>query len=293
MLNSSGSSGAPTCFQKKKQNLMKRIYMTLGLVAALGTASFAQKDINLAFSNYYPENNGSYDNVAPGDTFYFYTVVTNNGTVAVAPDDTIKIWYFGAAVGGGQDYWFSNKFGGYSIDPGANDTLGIMIIQGDELGMDGSTTVYFNVPTDATKTFGIEGYGMESDATPYNDPDVDQANPDGDGALTGDNHYDVTATFGTVGIQELLAGKQINLSVYPNPVVNGTIHFNYEFQSAAAASVRIMDLTGREVLAKDYGRQNTGMQSYSLGTAALSAGTYIIEFMAGNQKNTGKFTIQR
>lgn len=255
---------------------MKRIYMTLGLVAALGTGAFAQRECNIETVLLSPTDGQALN---CDDSFTLSYIFINRGPDALLATDTFSAQDPEAASSSDGWYFVPEAFGvgdtiaGYTGSSHMNMTNFLI---------DADTMNYVDAPfANGDYVYGVI-FGGFYDTTAANDHSADN-----------DNAYAaITVDCGT-GIADIFSPDHVSLTVYPNPVINGAVHFQYEFQSAAAASVRIMDLAGREVLAKNYGRQSPGMQSYSLNTAALSAGTYIIEFMAGDQKSTGKFTVQR
>ncbi len=274
---------------------MKKILTSLALLGAITTGAYAQKEINIAISNVFPEANATYDNLAEGDTFYCVTAIANNGTVAIDETDTIKLWYLGLAEGtDGEQYWFYGLFDSLSIAPGASDTVSLAFVKGQvigttQAGVDVSTTV----PNDANWTFHVEGYGFDNTNTPFNDPDVNQDAPDDDGSLTGDNAYDVNFTFGVpAGIFEIEGLTKVSLEIFPNPATS-VVNVNYNFTATTPASIRISDVTGRVVLNQDLGKQNRGAQQFSVDVSTLNNGMYTMELVTDQQRAISKLTISK
>lgn len=101
--------------------------------------------------------------------------------------------------------------------------------------------------------------------------------------------YNCAAT----GVDDIFSGldKQ-NISVFPNPAMDN-INFKYEFAKATTATARISDITGRTILVKDFGKNNSGIKNFSLDVSALHAGTYFLEFITEDKRGLSKFTVQR
>ncbi len=95
-----------------------------------------------------------------------------------------------------------------------------------------------------------------------------------------------------VGIFDLGNGVKEALSLYPNPATS-RVTFNISLEKAENVTAVIRDLTGREVLRKDFGKVQAGNTSpFVLEVAALNAGIYMVEVNAGDRRAIGKVTKQ-
>lgn len=83
-----------------------------------------------------------------------------------------------------------------------------------------------------------------------------------------------------------------NINVYPNPA-NNNINFSYNFDAASNAVATVYDVTGRQVMVKDFGKQAAGTQVFTINTANLPAGNYTLDFTTDNNKGVSKFVIAK
>ena len=99
---------------------------------------------------------------------------------------------------------------------------------------------------------------------------------------------------GTTGLVDIIKDKNLKeaLVVYPNPASNN-VNFDYNFTKATTATVRVLDITGREVYTQSYGKQNTGKKSFNVNISSLPSGTYSIELVTDNAKAVSKFNIAK
>lgn len=96
----------------------------------------------------------------------------------------------------------------------------------------------------------------------------------------------------TTGLNDLLKGQsKTQLNVYPNPA-NNTISFNYAFDKATTATIRISDITGRTVIVKETGKNSAGEKKFTVDVAALHTGTYFVELVTEEKRGISKFTVQ-
>lgn len=83
-----------------------------------------------------------------------------------------------------------------------------------------------------------------------------------------------------------------NVSLYPNPAKNN-LHVNFTISTATAVSVKIYDITGREIerLMNETNLQQ-GSYNYQFDLpSSLNAGNYFVEMATGNQKLTKKLIV--
>lgn len=83
-----------------------------------------------------------------------------------------------------------------------------------------------------------------------------------------------------VGLEEL-AQVDATMSVYPNPATDAaTVAIN--LQKETNVTLRILDLSGKEMAARSYGTLN-GASTIALNTAVYPAGVYIVELTLDNE----------
>ncbi len=99
------------------------------------------------------------------------------------------------------------------------------------------------------------------------------------------NAYKAPITGGGVGIAEL--ENEYDLNLYPNPTSN-VVNVAFNIQSAANASISIVDALGNVVVASEAVSLDGGSQNVTFDTSLLSSGLYFV-----NLNVDGKVTTQR
>lgn len=271
---------------------MKKIFTTLCAVALIGGAAFAQKTADLEVIPYFPEPDSSYVNLAIGDTFYVGQIVKNNGPAAVATTDTLVVGFGGMYINtAGTSYRITRNATGISIPVGGVDTFLYYAIQGDVVIASGPgglpiKTQWNTNSLDTVSAFinGKNASGLFTDAG-Y------------DGTTFSDNNaigYQIRfgAAAPPTAITTINGLDKSSINVYPNPA-KSVLNFKYAFTAATTASVRVMDIAGREVLTQDFGKQYAGERQFTISTAALNAGVYTLEFVTDDKRATSKFTVAK
>ena len=82
------------------------------------------------------------------------------------------------------------------------------------------------------------------------------------------------------GISDVSTSSTLN--VYPVPA-SDMVHISFSTESESNGSLRLMDLSGREVIAESVAVLN-GENNYSLNTTSLPSGSYILSVSAGMSK---------
>ena len=86
----------------------------------------------------------------------------------------------------------------------------------------------------------------------------------------------------TTGINNI-ANVATGISIYPNPF-NSNLNVSYTLENASVVSVRIVDITGREVYTTSEGRQIAGAHSISLNEInSLPSGIYLMQINMGGK----------
>ncbi|RYD99392.1 MAG: T9SS type A sorting domain-containing protein [Sphingobacteriales bacterium] len=279
---------------------MKKIFTSVAVIAACAVGAFAQKNIDLGFEITTPAELSTHPNVAANSDFTFTIKITNSGTDAVVATDTILMWNNGysllqeAGTGNLSLYWMPNIVTGLSIPAGQSHNYEHTVTKNSYIPLQNGDTLINYFWDNDTNYLLLEGYGWDNSGALFNDPGVDNANPDGDGALTGNNSTGTRSyILGTpTSLQDLFAKKAESLNVYPNPS-NGSVNFKHTFTAAAEVAVKVTDIAGRVVFAQNYGKQAAGEQIFNMNLSDLANGVYAIEVTAGSQRATSKFTIKK
>lgn len=97
---------------------------------------------------------------------------------------------------------------------------------------------------------------------------------------------------GGVGIRDMMVDAAQDINIFPNPASN-EINFNYGFIQPTKASVRVIDMMGRIVMTQDLGNQSWGTKSFTLNTANLANGNYLLQVTTEYVNGVGKFTVSK
>jgi len=102
-------------------------------------------------------------------------------------------------------------------------------------------------------------------------------------------------TFSTKGATgtapSIIAETNINVDVYPNPVVN-TAQINYTLDKGGDVEFQVFDLQGRMVKLVTLSNQSAGDAQYNLEVEDLKSGSYLIRMNANKQKKTARFMVR-
>jgi hypothetical protein len=77
---------------------------------------------------------------------------------------------------------------------------------------------------------------------------------------------------------------------YPNPF-NPTTNINYSLQNAGHVTLKIYDMTGREIATLVNGRMNAGAHTVTFNASNLSSGVYIYALEANGVRLTNRMTL--
>lgn len=280
---------------------MKRIYMTLGLIAALGTASYAQVADLAAIvevdSAACLDAGQMLDTVQNGPNPYGIWGLQNNGPDAITNGSTVLF-----------------------LDPSCKKTATGFSVTGSVLQADAQAGDYIGVrsflPVDSIFTLLdydslaapnaslgsvlisnedlIEGhtYGFYVYVLGVGD---DPNNPENTDTVLGNNLNAVPVVWHcNTGIQDMMEEAAQNITIFPNPVQNNELHFRYGFIKATEkATARVVDMTGRVLKSQELGKNNFGTQEFTMDISALPAGNYMLEISTGYINAVGKFTVTK
>jgi len=101
----------------------------------------------------------------------------------------------------------------------------------------------------------------------------------------------------TTGIANVFSARRssevANLNVYPNPATNA-VNFKYNFGNKVSdAHVLVRDIVGRVVYQESFKNGQSGEKVFNVNTSTFTNGIYMIEFLSGNTRSVGKFSIQK
>jgi hypothetical protein len=261
---------------------MKRIYMTLALVGAFVSGSYGQTLADIEVVMIKPAGTQTTPFAIPcTDSFDYEFLLINHGPGTIGAADTVQ--YYSPWVPDG--YINTTTHGGVAIP--AHDTIvhyaGKTHRNELERLFDPSSGEPMYKPfSDGDYLFAILVRGFRNvDTAILKDPN--SANND----VVAFSNIDCST-----GIGEAFKGldKQ-SLNVYPNPASN-TISFKATMTNGSA-TLRISDMVGRTVLAKDFGKQTAGEKELTLDVSALNNGMYYIELFNEGNRYVNKLTIRK
>ena len=91
-------------------------------------------------------------------------------------------------------------------------------------------------------------------------------------------------------VPETTSIDNVNVSIYPNPVVNqATVSF--ELKESGNVSYQVFDMTGRMVMNQNMGRIAEGEHQININAENLSSGSYILRLNQGAKNETVKFMV--
>ena len=107
-------------------------------------------------------------------------------------------------------------------------------------------------------------------------------------ASEGDFSDDISLTISSMstGVHDVVTE---HIRVYPNPV-HETLYFELGNLQEPHIQVRIFDLTGRQIVEKDFNILNQGVSNIELNTSDLQTGVYIYGIYSGELLKFGSFT---
>lgn len=284
---------------------MKRIYTTLGLIAAamsFGTSSFGQIADLAAFVQM-----SDFTCLNAGTTIYGYDTAVNGvqqplgywGAVNLGPDD----------VTSGTSIMYAMPMCDFN-----DSTINVYLGQTQfDAPADSVAWIQHGLPVDSIKslinidTFTSVGFGASlvhradlQDGQTYgfylwilglgNNPN----SPDNiDTVVTNDIAYVPVKWHCNTGIQEMMEEAARDISIFPNPAQN-ELHFRYGFIKATEkATARVIDMTGRVLASKELGKNNFGTKEFNMDISTLPAGNYLLEISTGYMNAVGKFTVTK
>lgn len=251
---------------------MKKLFTTAVLAGAVVFGANAQRTVDVSIAAVWAEEM----TINCTDSFDFGYAFVNNGPDAIEPTDTL---YF---IDHNSDSGY--VFLAYDITAAAGDTV-ISWWWKDHYEnvvrlTDADYNYIYNNP------FPDGNYGSPIVFAGFNLPETDIVDPNDT-----NNAYVIDFTIDCgLGINENAFTKSIQL--YPNPAQN-VINFEYNFDKASNAVAKVIDVTGRTVLTKDFGMQSSGQQYFSIPVGSLLNGNYTLELVTEHQRGVSRFTVSK
>ena len=236
-----------------------------GLTMFSATFAFAQtpKSCDLQLTLTAPAANAVF---AFGDTVNIGVTIKNNGPAAIAATDTI----FLNPVGTTQ----ALPITGVTIAVGGTTTEAYTLPNTNETGTDETFDLCLAILPLSSVTIG----GNPATIT-YTDPNT----------ANDQDCRSITLKTKPVSIFDAKTAKE-TLSLYPNPATS-KVGFSIALDKAENVSAIVRDITGREVMTKNFGQIQSGTSTaLELNVANLNNGIYVVEVVAGDKKFIGKVT---
>ncbi|MBX9449264.1 MAG: T9SS type A sorting domain-containing protein [Taibaiella sp.] len=232
----------------------------------------AQKEIDLGL-----EVSVEPGTIYVGDTAWIHVTLSNEGPEALTTTDTV---YY--AIG---EQIFSIVPEG-PIAEGESvtyeDALYYYDASQDTITSDKTLEFCFMLMPQSDIIYNVEGGGTRPAAITYED-----ANTSNDQSC-----ITIIQKVGDGPSSIFNVSKNFSFDVYPNPV-STDLNFKYSFDKASTAKVNIVDMTGRVLATKDFGKQGMGEQHFSVSVADLPNGNYTLEFVTEGNRGVSKFTVTK
>lgn len=294
---------------------MKKTLLLLGATCAIQYISTAQ---NMDLSAYLtiadgteicPEKHLTPSDPAVGDSIHGIWAIINNGPDPLLTDEQVTYRtsfhnYLTEQEAIEQQVPFEDRYAWYSIatmqenrvagDPAIGyfsyDSLGDIGMLCDwEIWESQDSLVRYGPPHEQFEDgreygFFVMTWGMGGDANSIENDDENMANNIAVSRI-------IWKSDCATSIKDLLAPKnKEQLNIYPNPAT-ADLNFRYTFEKNTHVNVRITDVTGRLVWAKNYGFITTGKQDFKIDVSQLAPGNYQLEMNSGTITGLGKFSV--
>lgn len=252
------------------EKFTKKLFLS-GITILTASAAFAQKTCDLGITLTTP---------APGAVINFNDQLSikfdikNNGPAAILATDTI---FYKLPIPDGSGNPIIQGKTGISIASGASTTVDLGPVAQNVNTSGTDQAVNFCVTLLAQNTVSVNGNPATVTYT--------------DAVATNDNGCsNITMKTKPTGIFDVKGTKE-TLSLFPNPS-SSQVSFSLALDQAEVVTAVVRDLTGREVMSKDFGKVQTGTTSSALelNIANLNSGIYVVEVIAGDKKFIGKIT---
>lgn len=236
-----------------------------GLTALSATYAFAQtpKSCDLGITLISPAANSV---INYGEQVSIKFDIKNNGPAAIDATDSI---FYGLPTGD------VGLFTGTAIASGATATVDL-----------GPALTNNNTGADQTADFCITLLAQSSITVGGNPATITY----NDAVASNDEACNsITIKGNPSGIFDAKTAKE-TLSLFPNPATS-KVGFSIALDKAETVSAVVRDLTGREVMTKNFGQIQSGTATaLELNVANLNSGIYVVEVVAGDKKFIGKVT---
>lgn len=251
---------------------MKRIYLLMVLfIAAMGN-SYAQRSIDLAIQHYIgkgtpvPVVTNSTKILINGlESYNVRWRIINYGPDSTNFGDTLRIY-----SPWGNVYVARFAMTGGISNLTANDTVTIFPVnaQGQEI------TVTLTPGQNITQSGKQNVNWCDSVALRKGSSNTAVTDPD----MTNNKIcHTIEADFWLTGINGEIYDNTQAMLVYPNPASVNKLFIKYNFGTDNAASVKVIDVTGRVVYTQDLGNNLNGTKDIEINLPQLSHGMYVLK----------------
>jgi hypothetical protein len=245
---------------------MKRIYLLLLLLTVGLVDAQAQRMIDLMTTMNKPAANTP---VAIGVDFPVEVIYTNKGPAKINAGDTLKYLYTGHGLQSGQYY-----FRVITTAKNVNDTIQF------------KANFSFSTATNGNLNFCFAAI-IDSGAAIGADPDTTNNSSCKNIVISGGTW---PASIPEVKEVADKIGAEV-LTFSPNPAT-GMITLNYTAGTTSELKARVIDITGREVLATSFGKTHVGQTGFRMDVSNLTQGIYFVELSQDNYRSKGKLMKQ-
>lgn len=256
---------------------MKRSKLLLtGTIILASFTALAHKQCDLALT--LVTSAGSSTTLNFGETCYFDFKITNNGSEAIGPTDTL---YFGMPGSTGVSR---------IIPPGPVPSGG---------SFTATRRAYATHDVDTVRTADMH---LRTCHFIFDQALIAVGNPPQPVAVTYEDAVRTNDTGcmaivfkkrPTNGVIEFGGGAREALSLYPNPATS-EVGFDIRPDKAEKVTVSVLDISGRTVLTHDFGKLPVGVKtSLRLDVRQLKEGFYFVSWSSGERRGIGKLSIKR
>lgn len=236
---------------------MKKIYAAL-LVAFAGTTA-ATAQVKLLTTMLSPTNNQA---VVVGTPFNFKVEFKNTGNTGIVATDTLLYAFTGS----------SSAYYRTGMTKAVGDTILI------------NTQLTFSSAPNGTQQFCVLGYIFRAGARTESGADTADNRACKNIVISGGSSNAVINVFSDESRRE-------SLNIAPNPA-SSFIRLAYTVRTSGKVTARILDVTGREVLAQDFGTQYPGATDFRMDVSKLAPGLYTVELAHDNVRAIGRMMRQ-
>lgn len=245
---------------------MKKLVLLFALATAFTFANGQGRSVDLSVSSI-----SKPDRIPSGGPIDFNFTVKNGGTDALKAGDSI---FYQIIMLGGQLVLPNGSFFATTLAKDVNS--------GDSTSTGAKININVNFNNSGYGSFCIFAIGVNRSTDSLK---IETSGTIQDNLLCRQTRYgDWDADINKINV---LTG----VNVYPNPA-HGLLNLTYTTERASDVTIRLTDLTGREVISGVKQRQQSGINIEQINTENLPAGVYIYQVNIDGKVQSGKVTIE-